>query len=118
MFTERVSPATQSIATFDHCEVVNFLKAEEVATPDELVQSGGDGVVIYPNPASREVTVLYPYSGNPVTLTLNTLEGKLMKAFVINKIETSLDIHELTAGMYFLRFENKEGVLVKRLIIE
>ena len=45
-------------------------------------------------------------------------EGKLVKTFTITGIQTQLDVQDLQPGVYILRIENAENVVVKRLVIQ
>jgi hypothetical protein len=79
-------------------------------------------VQIYPNPAKD---VLYinlnsPPAGGLVGLraTLISTEGKTVKTFKITGNQTQLDVSNLQPGVYILRIENAESVVVKRLVIQ
>jgi len=51
-------------------------------------------------------------------LTLLTVEAKLVKTFTISEIETQLNVQDLKPGLYILRLENAENVVIKRLVIQ
>jgi len=120
IFTESVRSDRTSIAWFDNVELVGFLKTGEIETieiPDDS-QNGHSEVEIYPNPAKEKVTVVYPYTGSPVTLTMVSIDGKTMKIFTLNNSETNINIQDLKPGVYILRFENAENVVIKKLVIQ
>jgi hypothetical protein len=47
-----------------------------------------------------------------------TADGKLVKTFVLTGNQTQLDVQDLQAGIYILRIETAENVVVKRLVIQ
>jgi hypothetical protein len=50
--------------------------------------------------------------------TLMTADGKLVKTFKITGNQTQLNVQDLLPGVYVLRIENTENVVVKRLVIK
>ena len=50
--------------------------------------------------------------------TLMSAEGKLVKTFVLTGNQTQLDVQDLQAGIYILRIETAENVVIKRLVIQ
>jgi uncharacterized surface anchored protein len=50
--------------------------------------------------------------------TLMTADGKLVKTFSITGNQTQLNVQDLQPGIYMLRIENAESVVVKRLVIQ
>lgn len=64
-------------------------------------------IIIYPNPATTQISVDAPI---PVNLKLSTPDGRQIKS---SERATSMTIHELSAGVYFLRLEDKDGRTLK-----
>jgi len=50
--------------------------------------------------------------------TLLTTDGKTVKTFTISESQTQLNILDLQPGVYILRIENAENVVIKRLVIQ
>ncbi len=75
------------------------LDVSDVTTP-------AAGVHIYPNPASTVVHIDAPY---PVRVTVSSVDGKT----VLSRAETNrLDLSHLVDGVYMIRVEDRNGVLV------
>ena len=76
-------------------------------------------VQIYPNPAKDVINIA---TKGFRTLqgfgTLMTAEGKLVKTFAITGNQTQLDVQELKPGIYILKIETAENVVVKRVVIQ
>lgn len=80
-------------------------------------------VSLYPNPAKEKVTVYLGnnFSGKTTVSVMNT-QGQLIQKQEFNKslqmAETTLEISNLAAGMYFVRVENVSGIAERKLIIQ
>jgi hypothetical protein len=101
-------------------ELAGYLKTGEIETieiPDDS-QIGQSAVEIYPNPAKEKVNIIYPYNGSPVTLSMVSIDGKTMKIFTLNNSETIINVQDLKPGVYILRMETNEDLVIKRLVIQ
>jgi hypothetical protein len=119
IFTESVRSDRTSIAWFNNVELAGYLKTGEIETieiPDDS-QNGQSAVEIYPNPAKEKVTVVYPYTGIPVTLTMVSVNGKIVKTLAITANETQIDVSALLPGVYVLRMQSNESIVTRRLVI-
>ncbi len=80
---------------------------------------------LYPNPASKRVTIQYHTPGlHPVAIHITNMLGKVIsKRFVSNPTKThgyrevSLDISDLTSGMYFIKFSSGAHTDTQSLIV-
>ena len=79
---------------------------------------------IFPNPATSEVTIQYALkSASNVSLTVFDALGreviqKVQEKQPAGNISENLDISKLSKGVYLLRLEMQEGVVVKQLLIQ
>jgi hypothetical protein len=76
------------------------------------------GVTIFPNPASDAICVQLPAQAEPVVLELHEASGKLVR---LDRVEpaggpmsTSIDIHNLAKGVYYLSVGGKNFPVVKQ----
>jgi len=82
---------------------------------DDLVKNARGQVSIYPNPASRQLTVgssqfAVPSSQAAVRLSIVDLYGREIKGFPdISSFPYTMDISGLRNGLYFLRVTGEEG---------
>jgi photosystem II stability/assembly factor-like uncharacterized protein len=76
-----------------------------------------DNVQVYPNPATTEITVSLT-SPSEVDIRIFDVSGKLLVYQADKMIEGthSLDVSELTSGVYFLRINSENGEITKKLI--
>lgn len=74
---------------------------------------------IYPNPTNGVVNVSYFGNENAqMNIEVLDLNGRAVKAFTTNAYSYTLDLSELPAGVYALRFSGDAGVAVKQVIIQ
>jgi hypothetical protein len=118
-FTESLNNTVITKARFD--KVVVTSGSAKLTESEGLTSSPdrpGYAIELYPNPARDEVTIVYPYAGIPVTLTLFSAKGSAVKTTTLSSNETQLDVSSLQPGVYILRFRSAEAVNVKRLVIQ
>jgi hypothetical protein len=90
-----------------------------VGLEDEMLSNSGEQISIYPNPASRQLTVGSGAKRSPersegsrsaVRLSIVDLYGREIKEFPgISSFPYTMDISSLRNGLYFLRVKNDEG---------
>jgi len=76
-------------------------------------------VQVYPNPATDVVNIV---TEGFRTLqgfgTLLTAEGKAVKTFAIISPETQINVSDLQTGIYMLKIESENQIVVKRVVIQ
>jgi hypothetical protein len=95
-------------------QIINF---KESATEIGETEFAGK-VQIYPNPAKEMVNIIYPYDGTYMTISLISAEGRTKKSLMLNNSNTQLNVMDLQSGVYILKLESVESVVVKRLVIQ
>lgn len=75
---------------------------------------------VFPNPTHNEFTVYYPQFmvGKKVTLKLLDLFGKELIVESMKSSNSQLSTNDYPSGIYFLRIETTDGVIVKKLVKE
>jgi hypothetical protein len=91
-YTIKIAPALKSVST-DGPEVSG---AENVATK----------LNIYPNPAKDNFIIAYKNFENAI-VTISDIKGQVLNRFVLNDINTTVDISNYVSGMYFVSIINK-----------
>ena len=73
-------------------------------------------IIIYPNPASDQIKIIFPASGQYEVALLNS-NGQLMNHFVeVNGISTVLNVSGMKSGIYFIRISHN-GISETRKIL-
>jgi uncharacterized delta-60 repeat protein len=70
---------------------------------------------IFPNPANDRIEISNP--GKSEIQILN-IEGQLLKRLTANENNVSVDISDLSKGLYFVKLISEEGICVKKFIKE
>lgn len=78
-----------------------------------------EGFEVYPNPADNEVTLSWDKS-TAVTIRIFDTQGKLMYLAKDQNIlePKSIDISSFSSGLYFIRVNNSEGFVTKKLMVD
>jgi len=121
VFTESILSNRTSVAWFDNVELSAQLKTGDEFAEAEIINLDSEQaeVSVYPNPAKDEVNItLKGFRTLEGFGTLLTTDGKTVKTFTISESETQLSVQDLKPGVYILKIENNENVVVKRLVIQ
>jgi hypothetical protein len=91
-------------------EIVNFSDITNSLNPD-----AEKGVSIYPNPAKNNIII----EGVTIAkIELFNIQGQVMKQVNEIKTKNSVDISNLTNGVYSVRITTNDGFIVKKLLKE
>jgi len=71
---------------------------------------------INPNPTEGILNIKAQEKG--VTYKLTSLDGKNMRSFIVNDLNTQLDLSDLTTGVYLLKGSKDGKILVKKVIVK
>jgi hypothetical protein len=74
-------------------------------------------VNIYPNPASSEITIVYPFSGTNSKAVFTNTAGEVVMIQQLNSSTSKIDVSNLAPGVYIVTLLNNESVVTKRLVI-
>lgn len=77
-------------------------------------------ISIYPNPAKDEFSVLSNDSGTKIQqIELYSLSGSLLEMFPAHfSLNYKVKLNHTEAGMYFLKIETDQGIVVRKLLIQ
>lgn len=74
-------------------------------------------VKIYPNPAKSVVSVVTKENQAAYVTIFNQI-GAVVKSVQVNASENTIDVNDLAAGLYFVKVEQNNQVVSKKLVIE
>ena len=77
--------------------------------------SNNEIVMLYPNPATGDITIVSPSRAN---ISILNIEGQLMKSFTANSNKTNVDISSLARGIYFVKVQDEKGSVMKKFVKE
>ncbi len=78
-----------------------------------------DTIAVYPNPASNEINLKWNKNDEVTIKVFNSL-GKLLFSEVGQSLSNGfkIDINNYSSGLYFVRINNVNGVLTKKVMVE
>lgn len=76
-----------------------------------MVQNA-DEILLYPNPATTSVNVVYDQSLEIKNVAIYNIIGKLMSIYKVSGNSANLNTENLNAGIYFIRLMNAQGEVV------
>lgn len=76
-----------------------------------------DGLAVYPNPASQQVTISLPNSETS-EISVYSLSGALIQAGQAFYTATTLDVSQWQKGIYFLHISNQGKSSVSKLVVQ
>jgi len=84
--------------------------------------TGNGDIIIYPNPASQSVVISWPSAvgGNKDISIINVLGEKVygeQQQIANSKLQLVLNFSSLTNGIYFLKIESGEAMIIKKFVV-
>ena len=95
-------------------DILNFFFVSTVVT-DISQHNQKIDVLIYPNPCSNLLSVIS--TDLIIKLELTDITGKLISERNTNSLNETLNVNELTEGVYFLKVQQEKGSILKKVSI-
>ena len=76
-----------------------------------------DQIKLYPNPVQDEFIFTWPQSAGICSIELHNLEGKLMQKMQASSTSQTIDVRNLSNGVYILSGQGEHGTLKKRVVV-
>lgn len=89
----------------------------DIVTRIEDVNEQYPEVLIYPNPCGDKLHLIVPWEGE-TSVSLIDFAGRVVKNWIIEQGEDEVNLAELTTGMYLLKIDNGDGIVVRRVYKE
>jgi hypothetical protein len=112
-----VLPAMNSYTTTPLCAAGNTHGCPITAVGISQISGLNTNISIYPNPAKNVLTVEGLMVDEKSTLVLTDMLGNTVKQMPFNTPHITLNITDLSEGIYNLSISGKEGVVNKRVVI-
>lgn len=101
-----------------HIYTTKQLDTPQVLAINDNVDGSNNNIDVFPNPANEEVNInLYNSKNNKITIELYNLEGKLIKQLSNYENTTSINISDLSKGVYIIKIKSLDKLYSKKLII-
>ncbi len=91
----------------------------QIQTTGIATNTDGKGLDIYPNPATDQITIVQQGNLEPRTFDLQTLTGRTVQSGKLaGKGRHTIDVSDLSAGVYLLQVKTDEAVRTKKVIVK
>ena len=88
-----------------------------VLSVDDFTRENID-LVVFPNPAKSNISVLLSNSANLQKIDIYSILGdKIISQKNLNQVKTTIDVSHLSSGIYFIRAKVDDKIMTKKLII-
>lgn len=107
---------TYTVTVIDEfgCEGSSATTVSTVGIEDPIAQQ----VTVYPNPAKDMVSFTFPDTWiNNASVTLFDTQGRTVQSFTVNSSNHSLNLDQMSNGVYLIQFNSPEGVGNTSLIV-
>lgn len=94
-------------ACTDHYVFACYVDPDYVST--EEIQQDGNPFVCYPNPAGNTLNISFAQDLESQSVEIHSLDGRLVETFPETSENTTLDISNLTAGVYIMKVKLTDG---------
>ena len=74
-----------------------------------------DGMMVFPNPATDNITIETPQKSE---IEILNIQGQIIKTAKSDGKETTIDLRNLSSGVYIIKAKTERGVAVKKFIKE
>lgn len=78
-----------------------------------LYENTGDKPVVFPNPASSYLTIETP---EKATIEITCIEGQIQKTIKSETKQTTVNVSDLSSGVYILKVKTEKGVAIRKFI--
>ena len=77
--------------------------------------------IIFPNPTHQKLFIenkIYDINKSPISITIYNIQGQLIKTITTAEKQTSIDVADLSSGIYIIKAKTEKGIAVKKFIKE
>ncbi|WP_299683138.1 serine hydrolase [uncultured Dokdonia sp.] len=74
-------------------------------------------VLITPNPANKETSIILEEITTPISYTIYDSKGSFQNSGTLNNKSTTIDISALSRGVYFIKIKNNTTITTRKLLI-
>ena len=77
--------------------------------PSSIKTNSENEYSIYPNPAQNEIFILHEKNSDILDVKIYDLQGRLVKAIILNSDNSKINLSELSEGSYLLKINTKKN---------
>jgi hypothetical protein len=84
----------------------------QASTDNDLSVQGKNDVILYPNPASNYLNVIFNPDAGIKNIAIYNLIGRVVSVFRVSGNSAKLDIDNTPSGIYFVRLMTDQGEII------
>lgn len=86
-----------------------------LSSPNEIKEITEEGLILYPNPVSDQLSL---FNVNEGTIEILTNDGRMVctQQITANTAVNQIDVSKLPSGMYFIKHQNKKDIRTSKFI--
>ncbi|MGA3014291.1 MAG: T9SS type A sorting domain-containing protein [Bacteroidales bacterium] len=88
-----------------------------VSAPLGIGENKQSGMMIYPNPAHDKLFIINQATGN-FTAGIYSVDGRELISYSLNGTKAMLDVSNLIYGLYIIKIQSDQGILVNKFLKE
>jgi hypothetical protein len=96
----------------------NFIVVVDLITRNTQIHENKSQIHIYPNPANDIISVDKIDLGKKATISIYTQQGQLLKHQALSQSITTIDISDITPGIYFVEITSDFETAVRKIVKE
>jgi hypothetical protein len=93
--------------------ITAFFKPSTVGIQE--TNSNESNIMVYPNPATNDITIEYPQSA---VIEITDIQGQLIKTLAATDNKTNIDVSSLSGGVYIVEVKTDKGITFKKFVKE
>jgi hypothetical protein len=92
--------------------IETYIVSKPFRTAAPIVTRTASDVVLYPNPATNEINVVYDAGADVKCIAVYNVIGKMAAIYKTSGYSANLDLGNIPSGIYFIRLVNAQGNIV------
>tara|TARA_B100000787_G_scaffold164621_1_gene147523 strand:+ start:18725 stop:20341 length:1617 start_codon:yes stop_codon:yes gene_type:complete len=115
LFNVAILPNITSSFTESAMEI-DYVRVYQEATASISEINNLLNVKLFPNPLNNKLNIRFSSDLGKITGTIYSLTGQKIQVFIQNSLEKTIEISNLSDGIYFLKLETEKGTSTHKII--
>jgi beta-glucanase (GH16 family) len=95
---------------------IDYVRVYQEATASVSEINNLLNIKLFPNPVNDKLNIQFPLGLGKIKGTIYSLTGQKIQAFIQNSLKKTIEIYNLSDGIYFLKLETEKGTYTHKII--
>jgi len=95
---------------------IDYVRVYQEATASVSEINNLLNIKLFPNPVNDKLNIQFPLGLGEIKGTIYSLTGQKIQAFIQNSLKKTIEIYNLSDGIYFLKLETEKGTYTHKII--